>query len=235
MATETTNHAADTLTTSGTDSSAIPNTTLIASPSVDMLYPQGIPKPEGTAQPDEIVSNQPNNVETMGVGVEGEVVEWEGRYSMKNFIGRSLGMVILSGMWLWLGYEVWFGSRENLQVLAYATGGVLGLMWLALLTRIMRARFGHYYELTNRRLFVATGIFRRRRDQMELLRVQDVYVQENLLGRILKFGTVVVVATDPAFPLLYLAGVDDPKAVMDLVWHHARAERDRRSVKVDQI
>ena len=236
MATETTNHPAGSANTSDDGLSSITTTSsLIASPSVDMLYPQGVPDPSGTVKPDENVSNQPGNVETMGVGVEGEVVEWEGRYSMKNFIGRLLGMVILSGMWLWLGYEVWFGSRGNLQVLAYATGGVLGLMWLALLTRIMRARFGHYYELTNRRLFVATGIFRRRRDQMELLRVQDVYVQENLMGRIMKVGTVVVVSSEPQFPLLYLAGVNDPKAVMDLVWHHARAERDRRSVKVDQI
>jgi len=180
-------------------------------------------------------SNQPGTVETMGVGVEGEVVEWEGRYSMKNFIGRLLGMAILSGLWLWLGYEVWFGSRENLQILAFATGGVLGLMWLGLLLQIVRARFGHAYQLTNRRLFVSTGILRRRRDQMELLRVQDVYVQENLVGRIVRVGTVAVVSTEPHFPLLYLAGVSDPKRVMDLVWHHARAERDRRSVKVDQI
>jgi hypothetical protein len=70
---------------------------------------------------------------------------------------------------------------------------------------------------------------------MELLRVQDVYVQENLFGRIMRVGTVAVVSTEPELPLVYLSGVNDPKSVMDLIWHHARSERDRRSVKVDQI
>lgn len=70
---------------------------------------------------------------------------------------------------------------------------------------------------------------------MELLRVQDVYTRQSLFQRWLSVGTVVIVSSEPHFPLLYLTGVDDPKYVMDLVWHHARAERDRRSVKVDQI
>ncbi len=43
--------------------------------------------------------------------------------------------------------------------------------------QILLARFGHFYELTDRRLFIDTGVFRRRRDQIELLRVQDVYVK----------------------------------------------------------
>ena len=33
----------------------------------------------------------------------------------------------------------------------------------------------------------------------------------------------------------YLAGVDDPKEVMNTVWHYARAERDHRSVMVDRV
>ena len=65
--------------------------------------------------------------------------------------------------------------------------------------------------------------------------MQDVYTKQTLTQRWLALGTVVVVSTEPHFPILYLTGVDDPKGVMDLVWHHARAERDRRSVKVDQI
>ncbi len=33
----------------------------------------------------------------------------------------------------------------------------------------------------------------------------------------------------------YLTGVDDPKGLMDLIWHHARKERGLRSVKVDEV
>jgi len=234
MASEATHFEPDHVSTSA-GASPVPTSSIIASPSVEMLYPQGIPHPEGTNAAAEQSSNAPNTVEALGVGVEGEVTEWEGRYSLKNFAARLLGMGFLTILWLGLGYEVWFGPYGNLQILAMVLGGVLGFLWLGLLYRILLARFGHFYQLTNRRLFVSTGVFRRRRDQMELLRVQDVYVQQSLMGRILKVGTVVVVATEPQFPMLYLSGVNDPKAVMDLVWHHARSERDRRSVKVDQI
>jgi uncharacterized membrane protein YdbT with pleckstrin-like domain len=163
------------------------------------------------------------------------VVEWEGRYSLKNFLGRMLGMALMTALWGALAYEVWMGSYGNLEIVAILTGGLLGVMWLGFLYRVALARLGHFYQLTNRRLFVSTGVFQRRRDQMELLRVQDVYVQENFFGRLMRVGSVVVVSTEPELPLLYLTGVNDPKSVMDLVWHHARAERDRRSVKVDQI
>ena len=38
-----------------------------------------------------------------------------------------------------------------------------------------------------------------------------------------------------AMPNYVLLGVADPKGVMDLVWHHARAEQDQRNVRVEQI
>jgi len=90
--------------------------------------------------------------------------------------------------------------------------------------------------LTNRRLFVSTGIIHRRLDMMELMRIKDVFTrQQSLLERGLGLGTVVVVPSEKEIPTFYLAGVDDPQEVMDLVWHHTRAERDQRSVKVDSV
>jgi len=45
----------------------------------------------------------------------------------------------------------------------------------------------------------------------------------------------VVVSSEPQLPTFYLAGVNDPKRVMDLVWHCARAEREGKSVQVDNV
>jgi len=170
-----------------------------------------------------------------GVGTDGETSIWEARYSMKNFFGRLTLWGVVTAAWIALAIYVWPYNHDNLAILAVFTGIALIIAWFILARRIILARFGHYYRLTNRRLFVSTGLFNRRRDQMELLRVQDVYTRQSLAQRWLSVGTVVVVSSEPQFPILYLTGVDDPKYVMDLVWHHARAERDRRSVKVDQI
>lgn len=173
-----------------------------------------------------------------GVGSEGETTVWEARYSMKNFLGRLILLGIFTVAWIALAVFAWGYDHPQgtaWPILAIAAGIALGLFWLALLRRIILARYGHYYRLSNRRVFVSTGLFNRRRDQMELLRINDVYTKQSLSQRWLSIGTVVVVSSEPQFPIIYLTGVDDPKYVMDLVWHHARAERDRRSVKVDQI
>jgi len=170
-----------------------------------------------------------------GVGTEGETVVWEARYAMKNFLGRLILLGALTLAWAAWGVYTWGYGHVDMQVPPILAGIVLGIAWLVVGRQIVYARFGHYYRLTNRRVFVSTGFFDRRRDQMELLRVQDVYTRQSLVQRWLGIGTVVVVSSEPHLPLIYLAGVADPKYVMDLVWHHARAERDRRSVKVDRI
>ena len=90
-------------------------------------------------------------------------------------------------------------------------GGVAVLVyWITLGWQFLLARLGHRYELTNRRLFVDTGFFRRRRDQVELLRVQDVYVKQQglALSACSTIGTVVLESSEERLPVHYLAGVD---------------------------
>ena len=70
---------------------------------------------------------------------------------------------------------------------------------------------------------------------MELIKVNDVYTQQKLIERWLSVGTVVVKSSEPLVPTSFLAGVNDPKEVMNIVWHYARAERDHRSVMVDRV
>ena len=177
--------------------------------------------------------------EALGVGTQGEVDLWQARYSMKNFVGRLVIFGTATIAWAVLATSIWgfgYGKDTGLWVLAMAFGIFLGISWVIILRKIFLARFGHFYRLTNRRVFVCTGVFGRREDQMELLRIQDVFIQQHsLMQRMLCLGTVALVPNDKSLPNLYLAGVNDPQSVMDMVWDHARSERDRRSVKVDSI
>ena len=197
------------------------------------LYAPGGPMPEGTEQ------GATTTERAEGLGVEGETIVWEGRYSLRNFLGRMIALAVFAIAWIVLATWAWGTEhaqpRPGLGLVAIFAGiGVL-IFALALLRRALLARYGHFYRLTNRRLFVSTGLFNRRRDQMELLRVKDVYTKQSMTQRMLSLGSVVVVSSEQHFPMLYLTGVDDPKGVMDLVWHHARAERDGRSSKVEPI
>jgi len=169
-------------------------------------------------------------------GVEAENAIWEARYSMKNFIGRLTVRIVLTLGWIaLLIYTLWSENTSSIAPLTIVLGIALGIVWVALLYRIIRARYGHFYRLTNRRLFVSTGLLRRRCDQMELLHVKDVFIRQTLLERWLSLGTVVVVSKEAELPTFYLAGVNDPEKVMDLVWHCARSEREGTAVQIDNV
>jgi membrane protein YdbS with pleckstrin-like domain len=215
-----------------------PNTPVTSAPgSEDALYPDGIPDPKGTAPAEEQRAREGENTDpTAGTGVEGEVVVWEAHYSIRNFIGRLIVRIALTIAWVILAVYTWGEGNSNLAPLTWTALAVVVVLWLGLAYQAFQARYSHHYELTNRRLFVSTGILNRRRDMMELLRVKDVFTrQQSLLERFLKVGTVVVVPGEKELPTFYLTGVADPQEVMDLTWHHARAERDQRSVKVDRV
>ncbi len=211
--------------------------TVLAAPSATAHEGAQIPLPFGTTPQAATEEHQGTSTDpTAGIGMEGEETVWEARYSYRNFIGRAIALVVLSLGAGWLAYTYWGGERGSVNMVGKIVGGVMLAAWIWLGLRIFQARLSHHYRLTTRRLFVATGIVQRRRDQMELLRVKDVFDRQlSLLERLLGVGTVVVVSDVKELPTFYLAGVDDPKRVMDLIWHHARAERDQRSVKVDSV
>jgi len=236
-------------TVSTLETNQIATTDLAGSPN-----PANPPKPPATADspaagppdPSPVANSQENSpavesekeAEAKGgtaPGIEGEQTVWEARYSMKNFTGRLAARTVLSLGWIALAVYAWGEGHPNAQLPTILLGILLGLAWLQLLYRIVRARYGHFYRLTNRRLFVTTGLLRRRCDQMELLHVKDVFLRETLLERWLSLGTVVVVSKESELPTFYLAGVDDPKRVMDLVWHCARVEREGKAVQVDRV
>jgi len=221
----------------------ISTTDLVANPPAgapsapDSLYPEGVPQPRGTDAAEGEEARQGENTDpTAGVGVEGEVVVWDASYSKRNFIGRGLTRLALTLGWVALATYTWGMGHAHLAFLAWLAGGVVLVLWVAMFVRMFQAQYSHHYKLTNRRLFVSTGIFHRRRDMMELMRIKDVFTrQQSLLERALGLGTVVVVPNEKELPTFYLTGVDDPQEVMDLIWHQARAERDQRSVEVDQV
>jgi membrane protein YdbS with pleckstrin-like domain len=227
------------MTSSVTTADLVSAPPITAPPTVGDLYPQGEPEPAGTSKGEEARALSGSNTDPIaGSGVDGELVVWEGRYSARNFLGRWILLGIAAIGWGVLAARTQTIARpgEMMSRPAMLAGVVVVGLTLLLIYRMLMARYSHYYKLTTRRLFVSTGFMHRRRDQMELLRVKDVFTRQlTLFDRILGLGTVVVAPTDKDIPTLLIAGVDEPKRVMDLIWHHARAERDQRSVKVDSV
>src|SRR5262245_49803340 len=111
-------------------------------------------------------------------GVPPEETLWMGRYSLKAV--AHLWLLWALWMALVLGLYVRFVEPRtalgNELALALAVGPVLWSLAAALLRKLTLR-----YRLTNHRLFTDRGIFARQHDELELIRVDDVSVRQNLL------------------------------------------------------
>jgi len=67
-----------------------------------------------------------------------------------------------------------------------------GLIWT--LSRLLDYKFTEF-GVTDRRILAKTGILQRRSLELKLSKVESISVQQSLLGRILNFGTIVVIGT----------------------------------------
>ena len=90
------------------------------------------------------------------------------------------------------------------------------------------------YRLTTARLFKREGVIFRRSTEIELVRVDDVTVEQSLVDRIFNTGTVIVNSTDASDPVLRIEGIDHPHDVKEKV-RNAVVVRRRGVAFVERI
>lgn len=149
---------------------------------------------------------------------------WKGRYALR----AGAHLWLLAALWASLvllaslQLEMTGGTRANLTVMAVALVPAV----VVLLQGLVR-KLGLRYRLSNHRLFTVRGILARQHDELELIRVDDVSVRQNLLQRWWGVGTVTVLSTDASNPRLEMQGIERPLEVKELIRAQVRARRAR--------
>ncbi len=149
---------------------------------------------------------------------------WAGRYSLK----AALHLWILWALWivlvlgLYLRFVATTTATKNGLVFALAAGPALWSLAQALVRKLTLR-----YRLTNHRLFMERGLLSRQHDELELIRVDDVSVRQNLLQRLFDVGTVTVLSTDTTNPELCIEGIEHPLALKEQIRAQVRARRAR--------
>ena len=156
--------------------------------------------------------------------LEPEAPVWKGGYSMRNdgfawllWILYAAAAVVIAFKWLSLN-EAW---------LRWVYAGAVLLPAVILFAGSVIRRFSIRYRLTTHRLFKEVGIVSRRTTEIELLRVDDLSVSQNVVQRIFNVGLITLSTTDTSDPKLEMKGIQDPVEVKEAIRTHVQKRRGR--------
>ena len=91
------------------------------------------------------------------------------------------------------------------------------------------------YALTEDRLFLDTGFFNLRSEEILLYRVRDINLRRSLWQRIFGVGSIRVLSSDKSTPDLLIKNVKNPLEVKELLHHQVEETKISRRVRLGEI
>jgi membrane protein YdbS with pleckstrin-like domain len=153
---------------------------------------------------------------------------WTGTYSAKAMIGPAIGLAVLTVIAFVIGALLPPAGLIGAGILAVVGWAILGLV---LLYRRMTVR----YRLTTFRFFHETGLLSRTRNRVEVIDINDVTLRQGIIERMFDLGTIRIQSSDVTHPEIDLPGIENVRAVTDLIDNTRRAERQRRGLFMENI
>lgn len=91
------------------------------------------------------------------------------------------------------------------------------------------------YRLSEDRLFLETGFFNIRSEEILLYRIRDISLSLKLTQRIFGVGSVTVQSTDKSLPELELKNIKQPREVKELLHKQVEEMKVARKMRVGEI
>lgn len=145
-------------------------------------------------------------------------------------------MAILAQAHLWLFWFLWsialwslwiFVLPEEPAFLGTVTWVLVLLPLPYIAVRLLYGKYAIGFRLTTHRFFKNVGIFSRTINELELIRVDDVSVYQNLFHRIFDIGTITIISTDATDSRLEIYGVEKPVELKETIREYVRKRRER--------
>ena len=145
-------------------------------------------------------------------------------------------MATLALAHLWILWFFWSMGLWSIYFFVFDTAPeFLGMItWILVVLplpyisfRLLYGKFAVGFRLTTHRFFKNVGIFSRSLNELELIRVDDVSVYQNLIHRIFDIGTVTIISTDSTDSRLEIYGVEKPIELKEMIRENVRKRRGR--------
>lgn len=90
------------------------------------------------------------------------------------------------------------------------------------------------YALSADRLFLEVGFFSLKDEEVVLYRVRDISLKRNLLQRIFRVGTLVIVSSDKSSPKLEFKNIKKPLEVKELIHESVEEMKIQRKIRIGE-
>lgn len=91
------------------------------------------------------------------------------------------------------------------------------------------------YKLTEDRLFVETGFFSTKYEEIVLYRIKDISLKRTLWQKICGVGTITVQSSDKTTPLLVIRNVKKSFAVKELLHESVEQQKLARRYRISEV
>lgn len=91
------------------------------------------------------------------------------------------------------------------------------------------------YKLTEDRLFVETGFFSTKYEEIVLYRIKDISLKRTLWQKICGVGTITVQSSDKTTPLLVIKNVKRSFAVKELLHESVEQQKLARRYRISEV
>ena len=91
------------------------------------------------------------------------------------------------------------------------------------------------YRMSEDRLFLSTGFFTTRDDEVLLYRVRDISLTITLWQRIFGVGTVTIISSDKTMPTLVLKNIKQPRMIKEKIHQQVEEMKIRRRMRIGEI
>jgi membrane protein YdbS with pleckstrin-like domain len=153
---------------------------------------------------------------------------WTGSYSAKAMAGTTLSAAALTVLGM---IAATFGGPAGWVALLVAAI----VVWCGLALVYFYRRLTVHYRLSTYRFFHDRGLLSRTGNRVEVIDVDDVTVEQGPIERMFGVGTISIRSSDTTDPELRLPGIDNVRAVADLIDGTRRAERQRRGMFMENV
>ena len=161
----------------------------------------------------------------------------EGGYSAKALRGHFLlaGVVTVAFLTLgiWLSINGYITSAKGAKLIWGLLAVLPVILWCWVCCVYIYRVWTIKYRLATYRFYHEEGIFRRLKDVLEVIDIDDMTLERTLWDRVVNggVGTVIIKSSDSSDPVLKLRGLEEPERVFESIDEARRKQRVERGLK----